>query len=323
MRYFGHRILQSFCLLFGVSLLSFAFVELAPGNFFDEIRMNPQISTDTITNLRRQYGMDQPLPVQYFRWLKSAAKGEFGFSFAYNIPVAPLLWSRARNTILLTASATLLSWLVALPLGILSAGNRRGWIEHASGLITSVLLAIPDLLLALGVLLLALRTHWLPVGGMLSRESGDLSQWQQMRSIGAHLLGPVLVLVLGSLPVLTRHVRSAMIEALDSPYARAARAHGISRRRIVLRHALPVALNPLVSLFGLSVGSLLSASLLTEVVMSWPGIGPLFLESILSRDLYVVVGSAMLSSLFLVCGSLLSDVLLFATDPRIRSERLI
>jgi peptide/nickel transport system permease protein len=323
MRYFGHRILQSFCLLFGVSLLSFAFVELAPGNFFDEIRMNPQISTDTITNLRRQYGMDQPLPVQYVRWLKSATKGEFGFSFAYNIPVAPLLWSRARNTILLTASATLLSWLVALPLGILSAGNRRGWIEHASGLITSVLLAIPDLLLALGVLLLALRTHWLPVGGMLSLESRDQSQWQQLRSIGAHLLGPVLVLVLGSLPVLTRHVRSAMIEVLDSPYARAARAHGISRRRIVLRHALPVALNPLVSLFGLSLGSLLSASLLTEVVMSWPGIGPLFLESILSRDLYVVVGAAMFSSLFLVCGSLLSDLLLFATDPRIRSERLI
>ena len=323
MRYFGHRILQSVCLLFGVSLLSFAFVELAPGNFFDEIRMNPQISTDTMTHLRRQYGMDQPLPVQYFRWLKSATKGEFGFSFAYNIPVAPLLWSRARNTILLTASATLLSWLVALPLGILSAGNRRGWIEHASGLITSVLLAIPDLLLALGVLLLALRTHWLPVGGMLSLESRDQSQWQQLRSIGAHLLGPVLVLVLGSLPVLTRHVRSAMVEALDSPYARAARAHGISRRRIVVRHALPVALNPLVSLFGLSLGSLLSASLLTEVVMSWPGIGPLFLESILSRDLYVVVGAAMFSSLFLVCGSLLSDVLLLATDPRIRSERLI
>ncbi len=322
MRYFGHRIFQSLFLLFGVSLLSFAFAELAPGSFFDEMRLNPQISSETVANLRRQYGMEQPLPIRYFRWLDSAAKGEFGFSFAYNSPVAPLLWSRARNTLLLTGSATLLAWLVALPLGILSAVKRRGWIDRAGGLVTSVLLATPDLLLALGVLLLALRTHWFPAGGMLSLDAVDQGEWQQLRSMGTHLVGPVFVLVLGSLPMLTRHIRAAMIEALDSPCVRAARAHGIPRRRIVLRHALPVALNPLVSLFGLSLGSLLSASLLTEMVMSWPGLGPLLLEAILSRDLYVVIGAVMFASVFLVCGTLLGDVLLFATDPRIRTERL-
>jgi peptide/nickel transport system permease protein len=322
MKYFGHRILQSLFLLFGVSLLSFAFVELAPGNFFDEMRLNPQISSETVSNLRRQYGMEQSLPIRYFRWLKSAAKGEFGFSFAYNAPVAPLVWSRARNTLLLTGSATLLAWLLALPLGILSAEKRRGWIDRAGGLATSVLLATPDLLLVLVLLLVALRTRWFPAGGMLSLGGADQSQWQQLKSIGAHLIGPVLVLVLGSLPVLTRHVRAAMIEALDSPCVRAARAHGIARRQIVLRHALPVAANPLISLFGLSLGSLLSASLLTEVVMSWPGLGPLLLEAILSRDLYVVIGAVMLASLFLVCGMLFADVLLFAADPRIRKENL-
>jgi peptide/nickel transport system permease protein len=322
MKYFGHRILQSLFLLVGVSLLSFAFVELAPGNFFDEMRLNPQISSETVSNLRREYGMEQSLPIRYFRWLKSAAKGEFGFSFAYNAPVAPLLWSRARNTLLLTGSATLLAWLLALPLGILSAEKRRGWIDRAGGLATSVLLATPDLLLVLVLLLVALRTRWFPAGGMLSLGGADQSQWQQLKSIGAHLIGPVLVLVLGSLPVLTRHVRAAMIEALDSPCVRAARAHGIARRHIVLRHALPVAANPLISLFGLSLGSLLSASLLTEVVMSWPGLGPLLLEAILSRDLYVVIGAVMLASLFLVCGMLLADVLLFAADPRIRKENL-
>jgi peptide/nickel transport system permease protein len=321
MRYFGHRVLQSFFLLFGVSLLSFAFVELAPGSFFDEMKLNPQISPETIANLRRQYGIDQTLPVRYFRWLNSAAKGELGFSFAYNAPVAPLLWSRARNTLLLTGSATLLAWLLALPFGILSAAKRRGWIDRAGGLVMSVLLATPDLLLALGLLLFALRTRWLPTGGMLSLESTDQGEWQQLKNLSAHLVGPVLALVLGSLPLLTRHIRSAMIEALDSPYVRAARAHGIPRRRIVLRHALPVAVNPLVSLFGLSLGSLLSASLLTEVVMSWPGLGPLLLEAILSRDLYVVIGAVMFASLFLVCGTLLGDVLLFAADPRIRTER--
>jgi len=322
MRYLGHRVLQSIFLLLGVSLLSFAFVDLAPGNFFDEMRLNPQISSETVANLQRQYGMERSLPVRYFRWLKSAARGEFGFSFAYNAPVAPLLWSRARNTLLLTGSAVLLAWLVALPLGILSAGKRRGWIDCAGGLVTSMLLATPDLLLALGVLWLALRTHWLPVGGMLLPEAVGRSEWQQLKSVGVHSIGPVLVLVIGSLPTLTRHIRAAMIEGLDSPCVRAVRAHGIPRWRIVLRHALPVAANPLISLFGLSLGSLLSASLLTEVIMSWPGLGPLLLEAILARDLYVVIGAVIFASLFLVGGMLLGDLLLFVADPRIRTERL-
>jgi peptide/nickel transport system permease protein len=312
--------LQSVLLLVGVSLLSFAFVELAPGNFFDEMTLNPQISTATVVNLRRQYGMDQPLPVRYFLWLKSVAKGDLGFSFAYNTPVAPIIWSRARNTLLLTGVATLLAWLFALPLGILSAEKRGKWIDHAGGLTTSALLATPDLLIALALLLLAVRTRRLPAGGMLSLESAEQGTWQQLQSIATHLVGPVIVLVLGSLPVLTRHVRGAMIEALDAPFVQAARGHGIPRWRIVLCHALPVAANPLVSLFGLSLGSLLSASLLTEVIMSWPGLGPLLLEAILSRDLYVVIGTVMFASLFLIGGTLIADLMLFAADPRIRTE---
>jgi len=162
MRYLGLRFLQSIFVLLGVSLLSFIFLELAPGNFFDEIRLNPQISGATVASLKKQYGMDQPLPVRYFRWLDSAAKGKLGFSFAYNAPVAPLLWARARNTLLLTGSATLFAWLVALPLGILSAARRHGWISHACELFTSALLATPDLLLALGFLFLAVHFRWFP-----------------------------------------------------------------------------------------------------------------------------------------------------------------
>src|ERR1700730_8538861 len=171
MRYLGLRLLQSVFVLLGVSLLSFIFVEFAPGNFFDEIRLNPRISTSTVTNLRKQYGMDRPLPVRYFRWLESAAKGELGFSFAYNAPVGPLLWARARNTLLLTGSATLLAWSIALPFGILSAARQRGWINYACELFTTALLAMPDLLLALGLLFLAIHFHWFHAGGMFSRES--------------------------------------------------------------------------------------------------------------------------------------------------------
>jgi peptide/nickel transport system permease protein len=322
MRYLGHRLLQSFLLLVGVSLLSFAFIELSPGNFFDEMRLNPRISDVTVSRLRVQYGMDQPLPVRYVRWLGSVAKGEFGFSFAYNAPVASLLWPRARNTLILTGSATLLAWMIALPVGILSAGRRRGWFDRSALLLTAILLTIPDLLMALGLLLFAVRTRLLPAGGMISLVTENQGAWQQTKSLAIHMVGPVMVLVLVGLPTLIRHTRAAMIEALDSPCVRASRSHGISPGRILLRHAFPVALNPLISLFGLSLGSLLSASLLTEVVVSWPGLGPLLLEAIMDRDIYVVIGAVMFASVMLASGSLLGDFLLLAADPRIRGERL-
>jgi peptide/nickel transport system permease protein len=178
------------------------------------------------------------------------------------------------------------------------------------------------LLLALGLLFMAVHFHWLHTGGMFSRESAGQSLWGLSKDLAAHMILPVTVLVLGSLPLLLKHTRAAMLEVLDSPYVRASRALGISRGRILFRHALPAAINPLVSLFGFSLGSLLSASLLTEVVMSWPGLGPLLLEAVLDRDIYVVIGAVLFSTLLLVFGTLLADVLLFAADPRIRTEDL-
>jgi peptide/nickel transport system permease protein len=323
MKYLVLRIFQSSCLLVGVSLLSFIFIELSPGDFFDEMKLNPQISSETLVQLRRQYGMDQPFAVRYIHWLKSVAYGELGFSFAYNAPVAPLLRSRARNTLLLAGSATLMAWLIALPWGILSAEKHGKWFDSGSSLLTSILLATPDVLLALGLLLFAVRTRFLPTGGMMSLAAENRGRWTETKDISIHLLGPVIVLALISLPTLLRHIRAAMIEALASPCVRAARAHGIGRSRILLRHAFPVAMNPLISLFGLSLGSLLSASLLIEVVMSWPGLGPLLLESILARDVYVIIGVVMFASFTLVSGMLLGDVLLIGADPRIRTEGLL
>lgn len=323
MRYILARAVQSILLMLGVSLLSFAFLELAPGDFFEEIRLNPQISSDTVASLRKQYGLDQPLPVRYWRWLKSASRGEFGFSFAYNIPVASLLGVRARNTLLLTSVATLLAWLIAVPLGVMSANSPDGWLSRACAISTSTLLSTPDLLLALVLLLLAVRTGWLRVGGMTSGDAGQPSLWNGLRDVADHMILPVAVLVLGNLCVVLRHTESAMREVLASPSIVAARAHGIGRMRILFRHALPAAVNPLISLFGTSFGALLSASLLVEVVLNWPGLGPLLLEALMNRDVYVVIGTVMLSTVFLTVGMFAADALLFAADPRIRAERLV
>jgi peptide/nickel transport system permease protein len=324
MRFLTRRCFHSVFLLVGVSCLSFLFLQLAPGNFFDEMRLNPQISAQTVAQLYRQYGMDKPLQERYFSWLESVAKGEWGISFAYNTPVAPLIRARSRNTLLLTGTAMLLSWVIALPAGVLSAAGRQRhpWFDHGASLASTLLLVIPDLLLALGVLWVAIRTRWFYAGGMFSPNSTDANTLNRAKDLVLHLIAPVVVLVVGSLPVLFSHVRAAMIDALDSPYVRAVEAHGISRPRILFRHALPAAAAPLVSLFGFSLGSLLSASLLIEIVMNWPGLGPLLLEAILARDVYVVIGAVMFSAMFLIGGMLLADVLLFLVDPRIRTEGL-
>lgn len=320
MGYFTRRLAHSILVLVGVSVLSFIFLQLAPGDFFSEMRLNPQISPDTVAALRAQYGLDRPLPVRYLSWLRSVGRGQWGYSFEYNVPVAPLLWDRARNTLLLTVTAALVAWLIAIPLGIFAAEERGRWVDRATAVLTSALLSIPDLMLALAFLVLAVRTEAFPVGGMTSVGHNRLSSVGRLEDFLLHMALPTLVLVLGALPVFLRHVRASMLEALASPWVQAARSHGISRHRILFRYAFPAAANPLISLFGLSLGALLSSSLLVEVVMSWPGLGPMLLEAILARDVYLVIGAVMASTVFLILGNLIADTLLYVTDPRIRQR---
>ncbi|HLK08930.1 MAG TPA: ABC transporter permease [Candidatus Angelobacter sp.] len=319
-RYLARRAAHGLLMLFGVSVLMFLLFQTAPGDFLSEIKVSTQISPETIATLRAQYGLDQPLPVRYWQWLKSSARGDFGYSFAYNTPASTLLLPRARNTLLLSIPALLISWLIAVPLGVLAAGWKSRWADRLFSGGTSTLLALPDVLIALLALLIALKTGIFPVGGMTSINAQDQNTWAYVRDLGWHMLLPVAAMVIGSLTMILRHVRASVSEVLESSYMRAAEGHGLPRFKLLFGYALPAAANPLISLFGLSVAMLLSVSLLIEVVMSWPGIGPLLLESILARDLFVVIGAVMLSTVFLIAGNLLGDVLLYAFDPRIRRQ---
>ena len=320
MRYLLRRLGHALLLLAGVSVLTFLFTALAPGTYFDEMRMNPQIAPETIAALRAQYGLDKPLPLRYVFWLSSLVHGEMGFSFAYNSPVAPLLLVRAGNTLLLTITSTLLAWAIALPLGTWSAERMGRLPDRLLSWGTAMLLVIPDLALALGLLVLAVRSGWFPTGGMASVGFETLSPFNKLRDVALHMILPVTALVLSTLPLLFRHVRAAIADILDAPFLLAALGHGIPKRTLLYRYALPAAANPLISLFGFSIGMLLSGSLLIEVVMSWPGLGPLLLEAILARDLYVVIGGILFSTFFLVGGNLFADLLLYWADPRIRTE---
>jgi peptide/nickel transport system permease protein len=320
MRYFLRRLGHAFLLIIGVSLLAFLFTTLAPGNYFDEMRLNPQISPETLVALRAQYQLDRPLPIRYASWLNSVLHGQMGFSFAYNTPVAPLLLVRAKNTLLLTITATLLAWGIALPLGVWSAERLGRFPDRVISWSTAALLVIPDLTLALGLLILTVRTGWFPTGGMASVDFEKLSSFNKIRDLAMHMALPVAALVLSALPLLVRHVRAAVAEVLEAPFLLAAKGHGIRRRTLLYRYALRAAANPLVSLFGFSIGALLSGSLLIEVVMSWPGLGPFLLEAILARDVYVVIGGVLFSTIFLAAGNFLADMLLYWVDPRIRTE---
>jgi peptide/nickel transport system permease protein len=320
MKYLFRRAMHGILLLIGASILCFLFSDLAPGSFFDEMKFNPQISSSTVAALRAQYGLDRALPVRYGSWLQSVWRGEFGYSFAYNTSVRSLLMLRARNTLFLTSLATILAWLIALPLGVWMASHPGKWVDRICMGGTSLLISLSELVLVLGLLYFAVRTHAFPVGGMVSTGFDQLSVFGKAWDLTAHLIVPAAALTLASLPMLVRHVRACLIEILGTPFVESARAHGIGRARLLFRHALPAAANPLISLLGLSVGGLLSGSLLVEVITGWPGLGPLLLESSMSRDLYVVVGIVMASTVFMICGNLLADVMLVIVDPRLRAD---
>ena len=317
MRYLLRRIGYAFFLLISVSVLSFSLIEAAPGDFFDNLRMNPRVSERTIEVLRAKYGFRESLPMRYVRWVSSVASGDWGFSLAYNSPASGILWPRALNTLLLTGTSTVCAWLLSIAIGIAGAIRPGRLSKTVFNVSISGLLAFPELTLALLLLLFAARTGSFPTGGMTS-PAPQMGVWNMWKDVSHHLFLPVGCLALGALPLLSSHVRTAVSEALRSPFVAAARAHGIPLHRLLFRYALPAAANPLISLLGFSIGMLLSSSLLIEAIFAWPGIGQLLLEAILQRDFYLVVDAAMLAGIFFVAGNLLADILLYFCDPRIR-----
>jgi peptide/nickel transport system permease protein len=322
MRYLGRRLIRAAFLLVGVSILCFLFTEMAPGNFFDEMRLNPQISPETISSLRARYGLDQPLVVRYGRWLRSALHADFGYSIAYNAPVAPLLWSRAKNTLLLATTGMLLTWLISIPLGVWAAARSGRMLDKGVRVASSLLVSIPEVVIAVALLAIVVRWRVLPVGGMTSMDNEGLSQWARLQEIASRMLLPTIILTLGESAIIVRHLRASVLEVLDTPFVQAARGLGIGRTRLLFRHVLPVAASPAISLLGFSLAGLLSGSLLVEVICGWPGLGPLILDATLSRDFYLVIGGIMLSALFMVGGNLVADIMLLACDPRIRTGAL-
>lgn len=320
MRFVVRRLAHGAALLAGVSLLTFALAELAPGDYLSRLRLDPEVPAATVELMTERLALDRSPAARYLHWLGSLVRLELGYSYRTGAPVVEVVGLAARNTLWLSGVAALLAWTLALPLGIWTAERSGGWGAAVASGANSLLLAVPDVLLALGLLVVALRTGWFPTGGMTSLDFESSGALDRLLDLAHHSVLPTLALVLATLPTLVRHIQAAFGKVLGSPFLRAVRGAGIPRRRRLLRYALPAAANPLISLFGLSIASLLSASILIEVVMSWPGIGPLMLNAVLEQDVYVVLGVVMASTALLLAGNLVADLLLYAADPRIRRE---
>ena len=307
------RLWQGALVLLVVSALTFGLLAAAGGDALTGLRNDPLMSERTVADLRRVYGLDQPLGVRYARWLGRVARGDLGHSVTFHAPVWQVLRPRLLNTLLLSALAILLASVLSLALGAWAARRGGGWAGRLCEAVVLLSASAPRTLLALGALVFAVRSSLFAAGPSTAQEGFT---W----ATPARLLLPAAVL---SVPILSRllaQTRDALGASLREDFVRVARAKGLTERAVVLRHALRSALNPLITVFGLSVGDLISGSVVVETVLGWPGVGQLSIAAVRGRDVPLLMAVVLVTSTAVLAGNLLADLLQRANDPRLRRE---
>lgn len=313
------RALQAIPLLFIISVISFTMLKLAPIDPLGALKANPAISAATIKAEEERLGLNKPPVVQYGLWLERLLKGDLGISTSGG-SVCVLLFQRAGNTLLLSSLSLFFTWLIAIPAGTYAAVYRGKWVDKFFSILTAVGMSMPTFLLAMLLLMVALATGLFPIGGLTSPDFFDLTPMQQAADIAWHLIIPVTVLTFVGLAEIQRQMRGNLLDVLRKEYVRTARAKGLPENKVIYHHALRNAINPLITLMGFELGSLLSGAALTETVLSYPGLGRLTLEAVLTKDLNLVMTSIMLGALMLILGNLAADIMLKFADPRIALE---
>jgi len=319
--YILRRTLQAIPILFGVAVVSFTIVQLAPGEPIDRFR-SPTTPPEVLENLRRLYGLDQPIHEQFVRWITSFVQfwrdDAWGYSLSYNTSVRNIIIDRIPATLLLGGTALLVTVLVAVPIGILAAVKQYSFADKAITTFATIGYAIPSFLLGLylayfgGVILKAF-----PLFGMIDT-TGRSDIAGTPLDVAWHLVLPVASLAIQQIAGWSRYVRAKMLEVMNQDYVRTARAKGLPARRVTFKHALRNALIPIITLFGLTLPSLLSGAVITEAIFSWPGLGQLGVDAVTQRDYPLVLAFVMVGGFGVVVGNLLADVLYGIADPRIK-----
>jgi peptide/nickel transport system permease protein len=321
MAYIFRRLLIAVPTLLIVSFLVFALMNLAPGDFLDTARAQRDISPEVIKSLEAQYGLDQHWLVQYGMWLQRAVRLDFGYSWTYKVDVIDLMATRVPATLGLTLASMVVAWCLAIPLGVLAAIYRDSLFDRTAAFLAYAAISVPEFFFALLALFFAATTGLLPTGGMTSITSDFLPPWQRVGDYLHHLILPTLVLGLGGIAGALRLMRANFLDVMAAEFVTTARAKGLPERVVMFKHVLRNAINPFITSLGFAFSGLLSGALIVENIFNYPGLGQLTYTAFLRQDQYLVMTSIMLSALMLVVGNLLADLLLAASDPRIRLER--
>ena len=324
LRYLLQRALFAVLTIAAISILSFIIIQLPPGDYLTSYIAQLQsqgdaVSFDQIEGLRKQYGLDRPLHVQYLFWVRNMVGGDFGVSLTWNRPVSELIGERLVLTVVVALSAISFMWILALPIGIYSAVRQYSIGDYAFTLLGFIGLAVPDFLLALVLMYVGFAWFGTPVGGLFSQAYLG-APWSLAKAVdlASHLWVPALVLGTSGTAQLIRVLRANLIDELRQPYVLAARAKGLGFWQVVLKYPFRVALNPLVSTVGYTLPYMISGIVIVSVVLSLPTVGPLLLQALISQDMYLAGTIVLLLGSTTVIGTLLSDLLLVLLDPRIK-----
>ncbi|HEX9919886.1 MAG TPA: ABC transporter permease [Candidatus Methylomirabilis sp.] len=318
------RILLSLPLLIGITFVSFVVIHLAPGEPVSlQTDLNPRVSAASKAQLRHLYGLDEPLPLQYLKWVGRSFRLDFGRSFSPDgRKVTEKIAERIPITILLSLLEMLVILLVAIPIGILSATRQYSLFDKATTVFVFIGFAIPTFWLALLCMnLFGIHLGWLPISGLQSLDYARLSLGGKILDRLRHLILPVLVGSFGGLAGFSRYMRSNMLEVIRQDYIRTARAKGLAERTVIYKHALRNALLPVVTILGLSVPSLIGGGVIFETIFAIPGMGQLFYNSVMSRDYPVIMGILVIGAALTLLGNLLADISYALVDPRIRLSK--
>ena len=320
MQYFIKRLISSIPILFGITIITFAVMHLTPGKPTDLMTdMNMKVSVQSKERLQKLYGLDKPIYIQYADWLKRFVFFDFGTSFKDSRSARDKIFERLPATILLNFLSLLLTCLIAIPIGIYSAVKKDSIIDKGLTVILFVCFSIPSFWLALMFMILfGLQLGWVPISGLYSFNFDDMNIFMKIVDISKHLILPVAVSVIVSLATLSRYTRSGMLDVLKQDYIKTAYAKGLSQKQVIFRHALKNTLLPMITIIGLSIPALIGGSFIFETIFSYPGIGRLGYEAVMSRDYPVVMGIATLSAILTLVGNIIADISYKFADPRIK-----
>lgn len=318
--YIIRRILIAIPIIFGVLTLTFVVMNLTPGDPLAQY-VRPDVSPEFREQMAERFGLNDPLHVRYFKWVRNFCVGDFGHSYSRNRPVRDVLLDAVPLTLLLSGVSLIVSILVGVLVGTLSALKKYSVYDHIATVLSLFIYAMPTFWLALMVVILfSLKFKLLPASNVASLDADTLGFFPYLWDRIEHMILPVFVLAIGNAASKARYMRSSLLEVIGQDYIRTARAKGVSERVIIMKHAMRNAFIPIVTLIGLSIPFLLEGSLIVEVIFSWPGMGQVIVSSIFNRDYPLVMATTFISAVMVILGNLLADILYSVFDPRIRYD---